>query len=151
MIAKERPAHALRRGQVLALAGLAFSLAACAGQPRMLGTMAPPPPAPALSPPPAPPLMVPPPPPVAASPAPTPMPTDAASLQAAYGAPDFVRREANSELWRYDAGACAVFFFLYRDGSALRIRYVETEPRGAMMAADPQCLASLNGRVRPTS
>ena len=80
-----------------------------------------------------------------------PAPTDAVSLRAAYGAPDFVRRERDSELWRYDGASCAAFFFLYRDGDALKIRYVETEPRGAMAPADPQCLASLNGRVRPMS
>ena len=71
-------------------------------------------------------------------------PVDATTLRARYGAPDFVRREPDSELWRYDGAGCAVFFFLYRDGDAMRIRYTESMPRGVGMAADPKCVESLN-------
>ena len=78
---------------------------------------------------------------------PPPMPTDAMSLRAAYGTPDFVRRETDSELWRYDAPGCAAFFFLYRDGDALRLRYTETNPRGREAVADPACIAKLDHRV----
>jgi hypothetical protein len=77
---------------------------------------------------------------------PPPPPTDAVSLRARYGAPDFVRQESGSELWRYDGDKCAVFFFLYRDGDALKVRYSETLPRGMMMAVDPACVESLSGR-----
>jgi len=76
-----------------------------------------------------------------------PAPTDAPSLRARYGTPDFIRREMDSELWRYDAQNCAVFFFLYREGDALKLRYSETAPRGMAMPADPACLQSLNARV----
>lgn len=79
-------------------------------------------------------------------------PMDADGLRARYGAPDFVRREADSELWRYDSGgACAVFFFLYREGASLKLRYVETMPEGMGMMPDPACLAGLSARVRPMS
>jgi hypothetical protein len=77
---------------------------------------------------------------------PPPPPTDAQSLRARYGAPDFVRQESGSELWRYDGDKCAVFFFLYREGDALKLRYSETLPRGMMMASDPACVESLSGR-----
>ena len=77
---------------------------------------------------------------------PLPPPTDAQSLRARYGAPDFVRRDMETELWRYDGEACAIFFFLYREGDALKLRYSETTPRGMNMAADPRCVESLNGR-----
>jgi hypothetical protein len=83
--------------------------------------------------------------------APAGQPADDAGLRAAYGQPDFVRHEADSELWRYDVGRCAVFFFLYRSGNALTLRYVETMPEGMGMAPDPACLASLSARARPTS
>ncbi len=73
-----------------------------------------------------------------------PPPVDGASLQARYGRPDFVRRDADTELWRYDGSDCAVFFFLYRDGGALKIRYSESMPRGMTMPADPKCVESLN-------
>ena len=76
-----------------------------------------------------------------------PPPVDAASLRARYGPPDFVRREPDSELWRYDGADCAVFFFLYRDGDALRIRYTESTPRGMEMPADPKCVESLSAHA----
>jgi hypothetical protein len=76
-----------------------------------------------------------------------PLPMDGPALRARFGAPDFVRREMGSELWRYDSGSCAIFFFLYPDGGMLKLRYFETLPRGMGMAADPACLAALNGRV----
>src|SRR5215831_13700156 len=37
---------------------------------------------------------------------PPPPPTDGPGLRAAYGAPDFIRREDESELWRYDVSGC---------------------------------------------
>ena len=73
-----------------------------------------------------------------------PSPTDAASLRARYGAPDFIRREAESELWRYDGADCAAFFFLYREGDVLKLRFSETMPRGKETVADPACVESLN-------
>jgi hypothetical protein len=73
-----------------------------------------------------------------------PIPTDAQMLRARYGAPDFIRREMDSELWRYDGQSCAVFVFLYRDGDVLKVRYFETMPRGMGMAADTSCIDSLN-------
>ena len=83
---------------------------------------------------------MPPPPPPAPPP---PMPTDAQSLRAAYGAPAFIRREPDSELWRYDGMGCTAFFFLYPEGGTYRIRHAETSPRGRDMPADPDCLRSL--------
>jgi hypothetical protein len=77
---------------------------------------------------------------------PPPAPSDADSLRAAYGMPDFVRSEKDSELWRYDGGACTAFFFLYREGSALKLRYSETSPRGRDMSADAACLQNLRAR-----
>jgi hypothetical protein len=71
------------------------------------------------------------------------MPTDAQSLRAAYGTPAFIRREPDSELWRYDGRNCAAFFFLYPEGGTYRIRHAETNPRGQDMPADADCLRSL--------
>jgi hypothetical protein len=72
-----------------------------------------------------------------------PMPTDAQSLRAAYGTPAFIRREPDSELWRYEGMMCVAFFFLYLDDGIYRIRHAETAPRGQDMPADPDCLRSL--------
>lgn len=88
-------------------------------------------------------MLPPPPPEPPPPPPPPPMPTDAQSLRAAYGMPAFIRREPDSELWRYDGMNCAAFFFLYPEGGTYRIRYVETNPRGTDTPADPDCLRSL--------
>ena len=118
--------------------------------PQEMASLPPPPPPlpePVLELPPAPPepeppaVMLPPPPPE--PPPPPPTPTDAQSLRAAYGAPAFIRREPDSELWRYDGMNCAAFFFLYPEGGTYRIRHAETSPRGRDEPADPDCLRSL--------
>ena len=88
-------------------------------------------------------MLPPPPPEPPPPPPPPPMPTDAQSLRAAYGTPAFIRREPDSELWRYDGMSCAAFFFLYSDGGTYRVRHTETSPRGSDMPADPDCLRSL--------
>ena len=71
------------------------------------------------------------------------MPTDAQSLRAAYGTPAFIRREPDSELWRYDGMNCSAFFFLYPEAGTFRIRHAETSPRGREGPTDPDCLRSL--------
>jgi hypothetical protein len=78
---------------------------------------------------------------------PAPIPSEGAALRARFGNPDFVRREMDAELWRYDRERCAVFFFMQREGAMLRLRYTETLPRGMSMAADPACLETLEQRV----
>src|SRR5438874_11723916 len=50
-----------------------------------------------------------------------PIPTEGAALRARFGAPNFIRHEMDSELWRYDSGRCAVFFFFSRAGNELRL------------------------------
>src|SRR4051794_24894871 len=65
---------------------------------------------------------------------------DAAALRKEYGKPDFVRSEADSELWRYDGKNCALFMFLYRDHDSFQLRHMETLPRGAQSPTDEACL-----------
>jgi len=64
-------------------------------------------------------------------------------LRVAFGEPAFVRKDAGTELWRYDSAACKAFFFLYSDGGAMVVRHVETLPRGQDIAADSNCLSGL--------
>jgi hypothetical protein len=155
LIARDKRSRA-----VILAAGLA--VAACAGAKPSLMTAfvspSPTPPvmsAPPLMPPPEstaqpveimPREMAPPPAPAPEPPPPPPPPVDGPGLRAAYGAPDFIRREDESELWRYDVAGCAVFFFLYREGEALKIRYAESNPRGKEAPIDPTCLNRLNDR-----
>jgi hypothetical protein len=67
-------------------------------------------------------------------------------------APDFirirnVRKECETEMWRYDGPACKAFFFLYPYGNSLLVRHVETVPGGQLMAADQTCLDSLRNHM----
>lgn len=76
---------------------------------------------------------------------------DANAVIALYGKPAFVRKEADSELWRYDGTACTAFFFLYRAANGLRLRHVETLPRGSRTAADEICLSGIKARAGTAS
>jgi hypothetical protein len=86
---------------------------------------------------------------VALPPAPPPgEPADLAGLgstqlREAFGAPAFVRKDGDAEIWRYDGPSCKVFFFLYPYGNAMLVRHVETLPRGSQMAADETCISTL--------
>ena len=75
----------------------------------------------------------------------------AEALRTAYGNPQLVRKEADSELWRYDGEGCAAFFFLYTMSGELHVRFVETMPRGADAPADAKCLKSIRMRAGATS
>jgi hypothetical protein len=70
----------------------------------------------------------------------------ASGLQAAFGRPAFVRKDGATEMWRYDAGSCRVFFFL--TGAPAKVQHVETIPRGKDGAADPECLSVLQSSKR---
>jgi len=69
---------------------------------------------------------------------------DAARLTALAGAPAFTRKDGMTEMWRYDAGSCRVFFFF--TGAPARVQHIETMPRGQNAAADPECLSALQRR-----
>ena len=114
------------------LATLALlAVAGCAAQPRAPVAPAAPPP------PPEPTVPIPPPPPKGEPDLFTGI--DAARLQALAGAPAFTRKDGSTEMWRYDTPSCRTFFFL----TAGKVQHVETLPRGANSAADPQCLNAL--------
>ncbi len=69
---------------------------------------------------------------------------DAARLTALAGTPSFTRKDGATEMWRYDAGACRVFFFF--TGAPAKVQHIETMPRGRNAAADPECLNALSKR-----
>jgi hypothetical protein len=76
---------------------------------------------------------------------------DAARIRLAFGAPQFVRKDGQIELWRYDGAACHAYFFMYPSGGSLAVRHVETLPRPANAAADSTCLQSLLDREKAVS
>jgi hypothetical protein len=129
-----------------------FLLAGCAA-PRVAAPAAPavvsaPPPPAEAAPTPAPIAPAAPPAPIAQSPAAV---LDEAAVRAQYGPPDFVRKESDSELWRYDAADCALFLFLYRENDTYRLRYMESLPRGTDGGPDAACMASIKARGAPPS
>lgn len=71
---------------------------------------------------------------------------DAGRLTALAGAPAFTRKDGPTEMWRYDAGSCRVFFFF--TGAPARVQHIETMPRGQNAAADPECLNALQASKR---
>jgi hypothetical protein len=85
------------------------------------------------------------------APMPPAMGTDEAAIRAEYGAPDFVRDETESQLWRYDGADCALFFFLYREADAYRLRHAETNPAGENNAVDSDCLGEIKEARAPSS
>ena len=66
-----------------------------------------------------------------------------ANLRSLLGAPQFVRQDGASEMWRYDGASCRAFFFLQGPAGSQTVRHVETLPAGAASAADPLCLNAL--------
>lgn len=65
-----------------------------------------------------------------------------------YGIANFVRKEPGSEIWRYDAGVCRVFFFLYPQDGGLRIRQMESTPSGRPGHITRNCFNALELRVK---
>jgi hypothetical protein len=75
---------------------------------------------------------------------------EADRIRGLYGKPSFIRKEKESELWRYDGQNCAAFFVLYQEQAGLRVHHVETYPaQGAM--GDAACLAGIKSRAGATS
>lgn len=76
---------------------------------------------------------------------------DAARIRLAFGAPQFVRKDGQIEMWRYDGANCRAFFFLYPNGGSLAVKHVETVPRPTDAAADSTCLQNLLSRAKAVS
>jgi hypothetical protein len=73
-------------------------------------------------------------------------------IKVAFGQPTFVRKDNGTEMWRYDGASCKAFFFFYAANNAMTVKHVETTPRGADIAADSNCLASLQVQTQvPTT
>jgi hypothetical protein len=73
---------------------------------------------------------------------------DAARIRVAFGAPQFVRKDGQVEMWRYDGANCKAFFFLYPSGNLLAVKHVETMPRPDNAAVDSTCLQGLLAHAR---
>jgi hypothetical protein len=73
---------------------------------------------------------------------------DASRIRVAFGAPQFVRKDGQVEMWRYDGMNCKAFFFMYPSGNSLAVKHVETMPRPDNAAADSTCLQGLLAHAR---
>ncbi len=56
---------------------------------------------------------------------------DAVGLSALLGEPTLVRREAEVEIWQYQAEGCVLDVFFYPDGSTRRVLHLEARDRVA--------------------
>lgn len=72
----------------------------------------------------------------------------APDVRAALGAPDFVRRDGSSQMWRYGRGACTLTIFLHGRDKDLAVQHVEG--RGLRSPSDPSadCAERLVGERR---
>jgi len=76
---------------------------------------------------------------------------DASRIRVAFGPPQFIRKDGQTEMWRYDGQDCKAFFFLYPNGQSLSVKHVETLPHQANAAADSSCLQGLLNRPKAVS
>jgi hypothetical protein len=68
---------------------------------------------------------------------------DASRIRVAFGDPQFVRKDGQVEMWRYDGANCKAFFFMYPRGDSLAVKHVETMPRPDNATTDSTCLQGL--------
>ncbi len=59
------------------------------------------------------------------------------------GSPGFVRSDGRSEIWQYPAEACILDVFLYREGEAFKVDYVELRGRGATTLSRHDCFIEM--------
>jgi hypothetical protein len=73
---------------------------------------------------------------------------DASALRSILGAPDFVRRDGNTQMWRYGRGACTLTLFLHGEDERMAVEHVEG--RGLRSPIDPSadCAERLVGEGR---
>jgi hypothetical protein len=62
---------------------------------------------------------------------------------AAFGSPDFTRRDAPAEVWQYRSAACVLDVFFYPEGRNLRVAYAATRSRGLIKVAENTCFPAL--------
>ncbi len=59
------------------------------------------------------------------------------------GSPGFVRRDGSAEIWQYPAETCILDVFLYREGEAFKVDYVELRGRGAATLSRRDCFIEM--------
>lgn len=74
---------------------------------------------------------------------------DAAALRAALGAPDFVRRDGRSQMWRYGSGGCTLTVFLHGQDGELTVEHVEGRGLRSLQDVGADCAERLVGERRP--
>ncbi len=84
-------------------------------------------------------------------PAPTPVPApaslvgkDVSGLRLLFGNPSFVRVDEPAQLWRYATEGCALYLFLYDDGTdAYHVSHLEFRGTGRSLEEKEACLRSV--------
>ena len=65
------------------------------------------------------------------------------AITAVLGPPQFRRREAPAEIWRYRTKTCFLDLFLYQDGAALQVAHVEVRGPDVATIGDKACYLGL--------
>jgi hypothetical protein len=59
------------------------------------------------------------------------------------GAPDFVRRDGNAQIWQYRAPNCILDLFLYKVDSGTQVKHAELRPRAPAAEALDVCYSRM--------
>jgi len=65
------------------------------------------------------------------------------AVTAVLGPPQFRRREAPAQIWRYRTKTCFLDLFLYRDGATLKVAHVEVRGPDVATIGDKACYLGL--------
>jgi hypothetical protein len=58
------------------------------------------------------------------------------------GRPKFVRRDGPAQIWQYGVRTCTLNLYLFREGTAMRVRHFEFRDPGAELTPDAGCDAA---------
>jgi hypothetical protein len=59
------------------------------------------------------------------------------------GAPDFVRRDGNAQIWQYRATSCILDLFLYKANGSTQVKHAELRPRAPATETLDVCYSRL--------
>lgn len=73
---------------------------------------------------------------------------DSGAVSQLLGEPAFRRRDAPARVWQYRGARCVLDVFLYDEGAAARVRYVDLRSKEVSVPADTDCLIDILGKAK---
>lgn len=63
-------------------------------------------------------------------------------ITSAFGAPAFLRKDGEAQIWQYRGTNCLLDVFLYKDGTGYKVKYAELRRRARGELTESACLAN---------